>query len=420
MMSLDSLDYSNYFYAMKSNYRKGVNRLRALLMNPVTAKDFAASVGGVSVVLGWPVDTPDRNSAELLEILGKSSVVDAAVLTWFSQFYPEYAANADTLFGDVTRCEEILNNPLLYRGAAIGSVSIGKMSVSLAAGLNPADYADMTAVAASSTAMTAVAASSTAMTAVAASSTAMTAVAASSTAMMAIEASNIAIGKYAVGAAGLNPAEYADMTAVAASSTAMTAVAASSTAMTAVAASSTAMTAVAASSTAMTAVAASSTAMTAVAASSTAMTAVAASAVALNAILKNSNARGSFAGSAYLQDKYSAIEATTNNTTYFNKTAAVVLDSGSKRAIGGGSTDATATPNQSLALIQKMGSWSSGMNTTTVIYHLQTNVQVHSVTTTTGPISGGTGITASKICIGGCKMTETGDGGVWGVYVYAL
>ena len=342
MMSLDSLDYSNYFYAMKSNYRKGVNRLRALLMNPVTAKDFAASVGGVSVVLGWPVDTPDRNSAELLEILGKSSVVDAAVLTWFSQFYPEYAANADTLFGDVTRCEEILNNPLLYRGAAIGSVSIGKMSVSLAAGLNPADYADMTAVAASSTAMTAVAASSTAMTAVAASSTAMTAVAASSTAM------------------------------------------------------------------------------TAVAASSTAMTAVAASAVALNAILKNSNARGSFAGSAYLQDKYSAIEATTNNTTYFNKTAAVVLDSGSKRAIGGGSTDATATPNQSLALIQKMGSWSSGMNTTTVIYHLQTNVQVHSVTTTTGPISGGTGITASKICIGGCKMTETGDGGVWGVYVYAL
>ena len=380
MMSLDSLDYSNYFYAMKSNYRKGVNRLRALLMNPVTAKDFAASVGGVSVVLGWPVDTPDRNSAELLEILGKSSVVDAAVLTWFSQFYPEYAANADTLFGDVTRCEEILNNPLLYRGAAIGSVSIGKMSVSLAAGLNPADYADMTAVAASSTAMTAVAASSTAMTAVAASSTAMTAVAASSTAMMAIEASNIAIGKYAVGAAGLNPAEYADMTAVAASSTAMTAVAASS----------------------------------------TAMTAVAASAVALNAILKNSNARGSFAGSAYLQDKYSAIEATTNNTTYFNKTAAVVLDSGSKRAIGGGSTDATATPNQSLALIQKMGSWSSGMNTTTVIYHLQTNVQVHSVTTTTGPISGGTGITASKICIGGCKMTETGDGGVWGVYVYAL
>ena len=332
MMSLDSLDYSNYFYAMKSNYRKGVNRLRALLMNPVTAKDFAASVGGVSVVLGWPVDTPDRNSAELLEILGKSSVVDAAVLTWFSQFYPEYAANADTLFGDVTRCEEILNNPLLYRGAAIGSVSIGKMSVSLAAGLNPADYADMTAVAASSTAMTAVAASSTAMTAVAASSTAMTAVAASSTAM----------------------------------------------------------------------------------------TAVAASAVALNAILKNSNARGSFAGSAYLQDKYSAIEATTNNTTYFNKTAAVVLDSGSKRAIGGGSTDATATPNQSLALIQKMGSWSSGMNTTTVIYHLQTNVQVHSVTTTTGPISGGTGITASKICIGGCKMTETGDGGVWGVYVYAL
>ena len=102
------------------------------------------------------------------------------------------------------------------------------------AGLNPADYADMTAVAASSTAMTAVAASSTAMTAVAASSTARAAIEKSQVAKDAIAASDMATAKYAVGAAGLKPADYANMAAVAASQTAMTAVASSNTARTAI------------------------------------------------------------------------------------------------------------------------------------------------------------------------------------------
>ena len=52
----------------------------------------------------------------------------------------------------------------------------------------------------------------------------------------------MAVGKFAVGAAGLDPAPYADIEAVAASSTAMQAVAASSTAMQAVAASTAART----------------------------------------------------------------------------------------------------------------------------------------------------------------------------------
>ena len=80
-----------------------------------------------------------------------------------------------------------------------------------AAGLNPADYADMAAVASSSTAMTAIQKSQTALSAIAASS--------------------MATAKYAAGAAGLNPADYADMAAVASSSTAMAAVRASTTAM---------------------------------------------------------------------------------------------------------------------------------------------------------------------------------------------
>ena len=58
------------------------------------------------------------------------------------------------------------------------SAVMGK-TVAILADLNPADYADMTAVAASQTAMAAVAASSTAMTAVAASTTARAAIYAS-------------------------------------------------------------------------------------------------------------------------------------------------------------------------------------------------------------------------------------------------
>ena len=120
---------------------------------------------------------------------------------------------------------------------------MGKAAAKLA-GLNPADYADMTAVAASSTAMAAVIANATALNAVVSSSTAMAAIIGNSTALNAvvssstaraaieksqvakdaIAASDRATAKYAVGAAGLKPADYANMAAVAASQTAMTAV----------------------------------------------------------------------------------------------------------------------------------------------------------------------------------------------------
>ena len=122
-------------------------------------------------------------------------------------------------------------------------------------------------IVASSTAMTAVAASSTAMTAVAASSTAMTAVVASSTAMTAVDASDQALRIWTLAGTNQVWSNFANFTAVAASSTAMTAVAASSTAMTAVAASSTARAAIYNSDTALEAIAASTTAIAAIAAS---------------------------------------------------------------------------------------------------------------------------------------------------------
>ena len=231
MLGVNQSDFMSYMSALKSNYRKGVHRMEAILSNPTHAKEFAANLGGVSVVLGVPVNLPDRNSDKLLELLLGSDVADDAVETWLHQFY-EFTG-WDDLLSDSARCKEMANNPLIWRAAGGSKLAVGK-SIATLAGLSCSAYKDIDAVAASSTAMAAVAASSTAMTAVAASSTAMAAVAASSTAMAAIQksptalnaiaASSMATAKYAAGAAGLNPADYADMKAVAASSTAVIAV----------------------------------------------------------------------------------------------------------------------------------------------------------------------------------------------------
>ena len=132
----------------------------------------------------------------------------------------------------------------------------------------------MNAVAASETAMTAVIANTAAFNTVVTSHVAMNAVASSYVAVAAVYESAVAVeavkanetawstltgassavmGKAAAKLAGLNPADYADMDAIAASSTAMAAIAASQTAMAAVASSKTAATAIEASSTAVSA-----------------------------------------------------------------------------------------------------------------------------------------------------------------------
>ena len=85
----------------------------------------------------------------------------------------------------------------------------------------------------------------------------MAAIQKSQTALNAIAASSMATAKYAAGAAGLNPADYADMTAIAASQVAMAAVIGNATALNAVVTSSVAMAAIAASATARAAICAS-------------------------------------------------------------------------------------------------------------------------------------------------------------------
>ena len=220
MLGVNQSDFMSYMSALKSNYRKGVHRMEAILSNPTHAKEFAANLGGVSVVLGVPVNLPDRNSDKLLELLLGSEVADDAVLTWMHQFY-EFT-DWDDLLSDSARCKEMANNPLIWRAAGGSKLAVGK-SIATLAGLSCSAYKDIDAVVASSTAMAAIQKSQTALNAIAASS--------------------MATAKYAAGAAGLTPVDYADMKAVAASSTAMTAVGNSSTAMSAISASSTALTA---------------------------------------------------------------------------------------------------------------------------------------------------------------------------------
>ena len=156
-------------------------------------------------------------------------------------------------------------------------------SVAMAAVIG--NSAALNAVVSSQTAMAAVTESYVAVAAVYGSAVAVEAVKANETAWSTLTgASSAVMGKAAAKLAGLNPADYADMAAVASSSTAMAAIASSQTAMAAIASSQTAMAAVAASSTAMAAIASSQTAMTAIANNKTAITAVEASAVAKNAL----------------------------------------------------------------------------------------------------------------------------------------
>ena len=316
MLGVNQSDFMSYMSALKSNYRKGVHRMEAILANPTHAKEFADNLGGVSVVLGVPVNLPDRNSDKLLELLLGSDVADDAVLTWMHQFY-EFT-DWDDLLSDSARCKEMANNPLIWRAAGGSKLAVGK-SIATLAGLSCSAYKDIDAVVTSQVAMTAIIGNATALNAVVTSQVAMTAIVKSPVAMAAMWRSDTAIkalqanatawktftgassavmGKTVAILANLDPSGYADMTAVAASQVAMAAVAASQVAMAAVIGNATALNAVVTSSVAMTAVAASQVAMAAVASSQVAMTAIQKSQTALNAIAASSMATAKYAAGA--------------------------------------------------------------------------------------------------------------------------
>ena len=125
MLGVNQSDFMSYMSAFKSNYRKGVHRMEAILANPTHAKEFSANLGGVSVVLGVPVNLPDRNSDKLLELLLGSEVADDAVLTWMHQFY-EFT-DWDDLLSDSARCKEMANR-FCPQGVSWGGASCCHMA----------------------------------------------------------------------------------------------------------------------------------------------------------------------------------------------------------------------------------------------------------------------------------------------------
>ena len=236
MLGVNQSDFMSYMSALKSNYRKGVHRMEAILSNPTHAKEFAANLGGVSVVLGVPVNLPDRNSDKLLELLLGSDVADDAVETWLHQFY-EFTG-WDDLLSDSARCKEMANNPLIWRAAGGSKLAVGK-SIATLAGLSCADYADIDAVAASQVAIAAIVKSPVAMAAMWRSDTAIKALQANATAWKTFTGATSAVmGKTVAILANLDPSGYADMTAIASSQVAMAAIQKSQPALNAVAASS--------------------------------------------------------------------------------------------------------------------------------------------------------------------------------------
>ena len=193
-MLANQSDFMAYAGAFKSNYRKGVHRLETILSNPTHAAEFAANLGGVSVVLGVPVNLPDRNSDKLLELLLGSDVADDAVETWLHQFY-EFTG-WDDLLSDSSRCREMANNPLIWRAAGGSKLVVGK-SIATLAGLSCAAYKDIDAVAASQVAMTAIIGNPTALNAVVTSQVAMAAVIGNATALNAVVTSSVAMAAIA-------------------------------------------------------------------------------------------------------------------------------------------------------------------------------------------------------------------------------
>ena len=111
----------------------------------------------------------------------------AASSTAMAAVAASYVAVA-AVYGSAVAVDAVKANETAWATLTGATGAVMGKAVAVLSGLNPDSYADMTAIASSSTAMAAVAASSTAMAAIAASSTALSAIAASTTALDAIYA----------------------------------------------------------------------------------------------------------------------------------------------------------------------------------------------------------------------------------------
>ena len=245
-------------------------RCLEILHDPVMAR--AAGAGVVSAGK-WIATLAGQSCAAYTDIAAVAASETAMTAVAASETaMAAVVSNATALNAVVT--SQVALNAVAASETAMAAVIGNATALNVVA----TSQAAMNAVAASETAMTAVIANTAAFNTVVTSHVAMNAVASSYVAVAAVYESAVAVeavkanetawatltgatsavmGKAAAKLAGLNPADYADMDAIAASQTAMAAIAASSTAMAAVAASATAISALAASSAAKSALQAS-------------------------------------------------------------------------------------------------------------------------------------------------------------------
>ena len=239
-------------------------------MNAVAASDIAMTAVAAS-------------ETAMTAVVSNATALNAVVT---SQVALNAVAASETAMAAVIGNATALN-VVATSQAAMNAVAVSETAMAAII----ANTAAFNTVVTSQVAMNAVASSYVAVAAVYESAVAVEAVKANETALATLTGATSAVmGKAAAKLAGLNPADYADMDAIASSSTAMAAVASSQTAMTAIIANSTALNAVVSSSAAMSAVAASQTAMAAIIGNSTALNAVVSSSTAMAAVASSKTA----------------------------------------------------------------------------------------------------------------------------------
>ena len=197
-------------------------RCSTIATDPFLWERVGVSPVGAGKILAGLVGQDSRNFAAMQAVASSATAMQAVAVS--------PVAIAAIYRSDValSAVDSEVSAAATFYGA--DSVAMGKAVVILA-GLDPAGYADMSAVAASATAMSAVAANYVALAALYSNAEALSIAQGTTVGAAALAgAGSVATGKAAVKLAGLDPDDFADMAAVAASSTAMAAVAASATA----------------------------------------------------------------------------------------------------------------------------------------------------------------------------------------------
>ena len=197
-------------------------RCSTIATDPFLWERVGVSPVGAGKILAGLVGQDSRNFAAMQAVASSATAMQAVAVS--------PVAIAAIYRSDValSAVDSEVSAAATFYGA--DSVAMGKAVVILA-GLDPAGYADMSAVAASATAMSAVAANYVALVALYSNAEALSIAQGTKVGAAALAgAGSVATGKAAVKLAGLDPDDFADMAAVAASSTAMAAVAASATA----------------------------------------------------------------------------------------------------------------------------------------------------------------------------------------------